>query len=75
MLKVGDRPLYYFANDAAPGDVNGQGVGGFWWVVGADGTLLEEATESTEPTDGSAAAGSAPAASMPTESAPMTTAG
>ena len=39
MLKVGDWPLYYFANDAAPGDVNGQGVGGFWWVVGADGTL------------------------------------
>ena len=75
MLKVGDWPLYYFANDAAPGDVNGQGVGGFWWVVGADGTLLEEATEGTEPTDGSAAAGSAPAASMPTESAPMTTAG
>lgn len=77
-LKVGDWPLYYFANDAAPGDVNGQGVGGFWWVVGPDGTPFEEAaeTEGTEPADGSAApADSAPAASMPTETAPMTTAG
>jgi predicted lipoprotein with Yx(FWY)xxD motif len=78
MLKVGDWPLYYFANDAAPGDVNGQGVGGVWWVVGPDGTPFEEATETegTAPADGSAApATSAPAASMPTESAPMTTAG
>lgn len=78
MLKVGDWPLYYFANDAAPGDVNGQGVGGFWWVVGPDGTPFEEAAESegTEPADGSAApAESAPAASMPTDTAPMTTAG
>jgi predicted lipoprotein with Yx(FWY)xxD motif len=77
-LKVGDWPLYYFANDAAPGDVNGQGVGGFWWVVGPDGTPFEEAAESegTEPADGSAApAESAPAASMPTDTAPMTTAG
>jgi predicted lipoprotein with Yx(FWY)xxD motif len=78
MLKVGDWPLYYFANDAAPGDVNGQGVGGVWWVVGPDGTPFEEAAETagTEPADGSAApAASAPAASMPTETAPMTTAG
>jgi hypothetical protein len=78
MLKVGDWPLYYFANDAAPGDVNGQGVGGVWWVVGPDGTPFEEATETegTAPADGSAApAASAPAESMPTETAPMTTAG
>ena len=78
MLKVGDWPLYYFANDAAPGDVNGQGVGGVWWVVGPDGTPFEEPaeTEGTEPADGSAApAESAPAASMPTDTAPMTTAG
>jgi predicted lipoprotein with Yx(FWY)xxD motif len=30
-------PLYYFAADAAPGDINGQGVGGVWYVIGADG--------------------------------------
>jgi predicted lipoprotein with Yx(FWY)xxD motif len=78
MLKVGDWPLYYFANDAAPGDVNGQGVGGVWWVVGPDGTPFEETTETegTASADGSAApAASAPAASIPTETAPMTTAG
>jgi predicted lipoprotein with Yx(FWY)xxD motif len=32
-----DWPLYRFANDAAPGDVNGQGVNDVWFVVTADG--------------------------------------
>jgi predicted lipoprotein with Yx(FWY)xxD motif len=27
------RPLYFFANDAAPGDTNGDGAGGVWSVV------------------------------------------
>ena len=31
-LTVNGFPAYYFANDAAAGDVNGQGVGGVWWV-------------------------------------------
>lgn len=26
-------PLYYWARDAAPGDMTGEGVGGVWWVV------------------------------------------
>jgi predicted lipoprotein with Yx(FWY)xxD motif len=29
--------VYYFGGDAAPGDVNGQGIGDVWHVVGADG--------------------------------------
>ena len=33
-------PLYYFANDSAPGDLNGQAVGDVWFVVGADGELI-----------------------------------
>lgn len=41
-LQVGEYPLYYFANDAAPGDVNGQGLGENWFVVGADGELIQE---------------------------------
>ena len=41
-LAIGDYPLYYFANDAAPGDTNGQGVGGKWFVVGPDGEMIEE---------------------------------
>jgi predicted lipoprotein with Yx(FWY)xxD motif len=42
-LTVGEQPLYYFSGDAAAGDVNGQGVGGNWFVVGADGTPIESA--------------------------------
>ena len=33
-------PLYYFAQDAAPGDVRGQGVNGIWFVVGPDGAPI-----------------------------------
>ena len=40
-LKAGDWPLYTFAGDAAPGDVNGQGSGDVWFVVGPDGEIIE----------------------------------
>ena len=36
---INGMPLYYFATDAAPGDVKGQNVGGSWFVVDATGTL------------------------------------
>jgi predicted lipoprotein with Yx(FWY)xxD motif len=42
-LKAGKWPLYRFSGDAAPGDVNGQGSGGVWFVVAADGTLIKDA--------------------------------
>jgi predicted lipoprotein with Yx(FWY)xxD motif len=35
------QPLYYFAGDAQTGDVNGQNVGGNWFVVGADGNAIK----------------------------------
>jgi predicted lipoprotein with Yx(FWY)xxD motif len=38
---INHRPLYYFASDSAAGDVQGQGVGGKWFVVAADGTPVE----------------------------------
>ena len=41
MLKIGDWPLYTFAADEAPGDVNGQGVGEVWYAVAPDGSLIE----------------------------------
>lgn len=40
-LKAGDFPLYTFAGDTAAGDVNGQGSGGVWFAVAADGTLID----------------------------------
>ncbi|NNG35746.1 COG4315 family predicted lipoprotein [Nakamurella aerolata] len=33
-------PLYYYVKDTKPGDVAGQGVGGVWWVIGADGAKV-----------------------------------
>ena len=35
------HPLYRFAGDQAPGDTNGQGVGGIWWVVSPAGDPIE----------------------------------
>jgi predicted lipoprotein with Yx(FWY)xxD motif len=40
-VTYGGRPLYYFAGDAQPGDTNGQGVGGVWFAVTADGELVK----------------------------------
>ena len=35
------HPLYYFAADANPGDTNGQGVGGVWYVVDGEGNAVK----------------------------------
>lgn len=40
-LASGKWPLYTFAGDRAPGDVNGQGSLGKWFVVQPDGSLLK----------------------------------
>jgi predicted lipoprotein with Yx(FWY)xxD motif len=37
-------PLYYYVGDVAPGDVDGEGSGGVWFVVGADGKLVKPAS-------------------------------
>lgn len=40
------HPLYFFAEDSAAGDANGQGVGGKWYVVSPAGEAIEgEATQ------------------------------
>ena len=39
-LAVDSRPLYLYSGDAAPGDVNGQGVGNVWHAVDADGNVV-----------------------------------
>ena len=40
-LAAGQWPLYTFSGDTKPGDVNGQGSGGVWFAVGADGKLIK----------------------------------
>jgi predicted lipoprotein with Yx(FWY)xxD motif len=35
------HPLYYFRGDSAPGDQNGQGSGGVWFVVSAAGEAVK----------------------------------
>lgn len=35
-------PLYYFHEDAAAGDTNGQGVGGVWFLVSPAGEAIEQ---------------------------------
>lgn len=37
----GDWPLYYWVEDEQPGDVTGQGVGGVWYVIDAEGNAIE----------------------------------
>lgn len=41
-VTVDGWPLYFFSGDAAPGDVNGQGVGDVWYAVGPDGTAIDD---------------------------------
>lgn len=41
-VTYGGWPLYYFANDASPGDTNGQGVNEVWFVVGPDGEPIRD---------------------------------
>ena len=41
-VTYGGRPLYYFAGDNKPGDVNGQGVGNVWYAVTAEGEPAQQ---------------------------------
>jgi predicted lipoprotein with Yx(FWY)xxD motif len=34
-------PLYFFSGDSSPGDTNGQGQGGVWYVVDATGNPVD----------------------------------
>jgi len=43
-------PLYLFANDEGPGDAKGQGVGGAWFVLRPDGSVVMDTTPTGTPT-------------------------
>jgi len=40
-LAVDGHPLYHYAQDAKAGDAKGNGFGGVWYVVGADGKKID----------------------------------
>jgi predicted lipoprotein with Yx(FWY)xxD motif len=46
-LTINGMPLYRFASDSAPGDTNGQGLNGLWWVVDGEGNVVEASAAST----------------------------
>ena len=52
-LAAGDWPLYSFAADSEPGDVEGQGSGGVWFAVAPGGQLLRDAAVGPEQDGGS----------------------
>ena len=41
-LAVDGHPLYHYAQDAKAGDAKGNGFGGVWYVVGADGKKIDK---------------------------------
>lgn len=45
-LTYNGLPLYTYSEDAAPGDTNGQGVNGAWFVVNPAGEMVQEAQSS-----------------------------
>lgn len=34
-------PLYYYSGDTEPGHTRGQGIGGVWWVIDAEGNAVD----------------------------------
>lgn len=51
-VTYGGKPLYHFAGDAKPGDVNGQGVGDVWFVLSANGELVKDKATEKKATGG-----------------------
>ena len=75
VLAINGHPLYTFAGDAAPGDVNGQGLGDKWYAVTPEGELIGEAAGEAAATEGTAAAAEGTAAPGSAMAGTATTAG
>ncbi len=61
-VTYGGFPLYVFADDKKPGDVNGEGFEGKWFVVNVKGALVKHAvaaSATTAPTTTSSSGGGA----------------
>jgi predicted lipoprotein with Yx(FWY)xxD motif len=48
-------PVYYFLKDTKPGDVNGQGVQGTWFVLSPSGDIIKTALPTAVPTSSTTA--------------------
>ncbi|WP_329538419.1 hypothetical protein OG568_60140 (plasmid) [Streptomyces sp. NBC_01450] len=48
-VTIGGWPVYLFSKDQAPGDVNGQGVGGTWFGVTPDGQKAGQDSGGSQP--------------------------
>jgi predicted lipoprotein with Yx(FWY)xxD motif len=44
-VTANNMPLYYWYEDEAPGDANGQAVGEVWWILAPDGTVIRTAAD------------------------------
>lgn len=44
-LTVNGMPLYLYTPDTQPGDTNGQGLNGVWFVVDGSGSMIEAAAD------------------------------
>ncbi|MFF4421940.1 SCO0930 family lipoprotein [Streptomyces sp. NPDC001549] len=56
-LTVAGWPAYRYSKDAKAGDVNGQGVGGVWFALAADGKKAAKGAAPAAPAAGGAEAG------------------
>jgi predicted lipoprotein with Yx(FWY)xxD motif len=69
-LTAGGSPLYTYARDGEPGDVNGQGSGGVWFAAKPDGQLaVGESAAGQEP---ATSPSTAPTSTVPPMTAPPT---
>jgi predicted lipoprotein with Yx(FWY)xxD motif len=50
-LTVNGMPLYLFASDTSPGDTSGQGVNDVWFVVDAEGNMIEASAAARQVAD------------------------
>ncbi|MCK8681704.1 SCO0930 family lipoprotein [Streptomyces lichenis] len=72
-LTVDGWPMYRYAKDARPGDVNGQGVGGTWYAAAPDGKKASPGSGSGQ--DAGAEEGAEQGADEGAEAAPADLAG
>ena len=51
-VTINGRPVYRYAGDSAPGDTNGQGIGGIWWALDVDGNPISTTADAGAGGDG-----------------------